>query len=94
MKISKIKVRDNNKFWNKPRIYFFIKETILENLQERHCRPYKEYRQLIPKIFKKLKIPINTKAKWSQKAGCHCGCSPGFILDLDNYGRDIFVDVK
>jgi hypothetical protein len=91
MKIVKIKVRDG-KIGSKSRLYFFVEETILENLQKRHCRPYSEYRQLIPKIFKKLKIPINTKAKWSQKAGCNCGCSPGFILD--HYGEDIFVDVR
>lgn len=91
MKIRKIKVRDGKED-RKSRIYFFVKETILENLINRRCRPNKEYRKLVPAVLKKANIPSTTKVKWSQKAGCSCGCSPGFILDY--LGKEIFVDLK
>lgn len=35
----------------------------------------------------------NPKATWSQKAGCQCSCSPGFITNLMGY-EDVFVDYK
>ena len=70
-------------------------QTLLENLivhiagmnveripVARNRRPFQLYREvLLPKVFKKLKLPPNIRASWSQKAGCSCGCSPGFILD-------------
>jgi hypothetical protein len=33
------------------------------------------------------------KANFSQKAGCLCGCSPGFIL-TGHTGQDIWIDLK
>lgn len=77
----------------KSRIYFFIKgENILENLFERHFRPHKEYRKLLPAVLAKAGITTNEHIRWSQKAGCSCPCSPGFILG-DVYGKTIYVDV-
>lgn len=38
------------------------------------------------------------QARWSQKAGCSCGCSPGFIVTVPeaiiDMRYDIFVDVE
>jgi hypothetical protein len=66
----------------KPKIYFFIEdETILENLENRCSRPYKEYKKLIPEALTRLNL-VNPgyKWKWDPKAGCSmCPCSPGFV---------------
>ncbi len=44
--------------------------------------PFRDYREhVLPAAFKMLGLPEGTKARWSQKAGCGCGCSPGFIVD-------------
>lgn len=72
---------DRRSFNSKPRLYINVKgENIMENLLFRSNRPSKLYKSLLPEIFERLGISPNTKAVWSQKAGCSCGCSPGFIL--------------
>lgn len=76
----------------KARIYIFHKgETILDNLVERHHRPYDVYKkEILPAI---LGLIGAQKASWSQDAGCSCGCSPGFIVE-DVRGLEVFVDVS
>ena len=75
----------------KTRVYFNIQdETILENLMNRKSRPIKLFRALLPEVYKKL--GVDSKARWSQYAGCSCPCSPGFILD-DVYGKTVYVTV-
>jgi len=77
-------------------LYFHIeKESILQNLSERHNRPYQEYRKVIPEILKQLNIDSEKVTyKWSQKAGCSCPCSPGFIVRGLDETSDIFVTIK
>lgn len=71
----------------KSRMYVWVEgENILENLENRHSRPTQVYRELLAPVFQMLGVE---KARWSQKAGCSCGCSPGFILD-----RKVFIDEK
>jgi hypothetical protein len=92
--VSKVKLGKKDKREAYTRIYFFHeKETILENLFfGRRNRPQKEYRKLLPEVFKRLdKEPM--EVKWSQQAGCSCGCSPGFIVK-GMKGVDVFVDLK
>ncbi len=56
-------------------------ETGVEQFIYRATRPVKLFRELLPEIFKKLGLPADTKARWSNKAGCSmCPCSPGFVL--------------
>ena len=80
-------------------MYFFIdKESIVENLVNRHNRPVKEFKKLLSEVFSKTQFESlwkdgHIKANWSQKCGCSCGCSPGFRL-TGLYGYNIFVDVK
>jgi hypothetical protein len=79
----------------KARMYFWPeKETILENLLNRHDRPHLEYKKLIKLALVEAGIELSqaksTKARWSQRAGCSCPCSPGFILS-ELYGRDFHV---
>jgi hypothetical protein len=84
--------------YKKGRLSIFEKsETLAENLMRRHNRPHKLYRQVIPEAVdllltqhkeecKEHDITKETFSKlhWSNKAGCSCGCSPGFIMPLAN----------
>lgn len=64
-------------------------ESLMENLMNRHSRPYKYYQErVLPAILEEVTIKypeykINPGAKgwgWRQKCGCgSCPCSPGFI---------------
>lgn len=80
----------------KTRVYVWpAKETILENLQNRRARPLAQWRkEVLPAVFEHLGLPSAlSKAKWSQSAGCACGCSPGFILE-EHWGQDVFVQLE
>lgn len=97
MEINKIEVRySSEKRSHKSRIYIFhSKESILENLVNRRSRPIDQYREIMPQILKKYQEETGympEKVRWSQKAGCSCGCSPGFIVDA-HYNREVFVTV-
>jgi len=101
MKIKSVEVRNDQDGWRKPRVYIFPPEYgVIENLENRRNRPYQEWKALIPEIIKRankkgeMGIPVNVKARWSQRAGCSCGCSPGFILDCEPEGKEIFVELK
>jgi hypothetical protein len=92
--VSKVKFGRKDKQEAYTRIYFFHeKETILEGFfYGRDNRPQKEYRKLLPEVFKRMdKEPM--EVKWSQNAGCSCGCSPGFIVK-GMRGVDVYVDLK
>jgi hypothetical protein len=82
----------------KTRIYIWPEgETLQENLNNRRSRPLGLYRESAFKALDNLKINRSKlSVKWSQKAGCGCGCSPGFIVDgwdptLD--GKDLHVTI-
>lgn len=56
--------------------------SVLEDLAGgRISNPVRAFRAVLPEILERLGIPTETKAAWSQTAGCGCGCSPGFVLD-------------
>lgn len=78
---------------SKPRVYVSPKgETVLENFAKRTERPITTYRHAAKQALKEL--GIEGQLRWSQKAGCSCGCSPGFVLSTDEDGRfDIFVEI-
>lgn len=76
--------RDNNK------AYVWVSgESVLDNLFNRHSRPYKFYQdEILPSILEQVskehpEFNIDTNAKnwgWRSKCGCSmCPCSPGFI---------------
>lgn len=77
--------------------FFHDGENVLEDLANRHSRPYKIYRTLFPKVQKLLGLKAPIKATWSQYAGCTCPCSPGFIItntqELGLYRKQIFVTI-
>jgi len=75
-----IKKRPRSPKSTKARIYFWpAKESIVDNLMNRRSRPYRQW-------LKEIVLPAvrglgyeGVDLRWSQKAGCRCGCSPGFI---------------
>lgn len=84
----------------KARVYFFVEdETVVDNMMKRRSRPYKEYRKMLPTVLSMAGCSnpeeVAESARWSQKAGCSCGCSPGFILNGRAVrNRDFYVSIK
>lgn len=96
MKIKKITKRDSRQA--EVRIYIWPKkETVMDNLVNRHSRPYKDWKPLAEEALAKVtNVAVKDnpyKIGWSQKAGCNCGCSPGFIVRGLREYYDIHVDV-
>lgn len=79
----------------KPRMYLHhLNETIADNLVGRRNRPIDIYQKFFPKIEAALGIELG-KTRWSQKAGCSCPCSPGFILEeLAGFPCDVHVSLN
>jgi hypothetical protein len=89
---------DVREFQKMTRVYFWPKgETILDQLFTRRHRPYEEWRKLLPEVFDQLELDYTGKSRWSQRAGCTCPCSPGFVLEhklmVDGMPIDIHVDL-
>lgn len=98
MDIKTIDIRANKSKSHLPvktRAYIFIEnEDIISNLTNRKQRPYTSYRkEIMPKVLEALKLPVDTKIKWSQYAGCtSCPCSPGFIIE-GSYSQEVYVKI-
>lgn len=77
--------------------YIFLpRENVLENLMNRRNRPTTLYKKILLQLVEKTNIKID-KPKWEQKAGCGCGCSPGFLFNVDNgktYSEEWYVTIK
>lgn len=73
-------------------IYFIINgPTVMQEINEKKGKYYNVFRkEVLPTVFKKAKLPLDTKVIWSDKAGCSCGCSPGFLI-TGQKGFDIYV---
>ena len=57
-------------------------ETLLDNLENRRNRPLKAFRRVAMEVLDNMGVDKSRlEIKWSQRAGCACGCSPGFIVD-------------
>lgn len=84
------------------KVYVFPEgESILQSLRNRFSRPQQAYREAVgPSLEKALRergfLPEGTpfKMAWSQKAGCACGCSPGFIVKGTTTGVDVYCHVE
>lgn len=74
----------------KMRIYLFPKnEGVWENFEKRWNRPVATWNKIALQVLDKYGF-TDCKISFSQKAGCTCGCSPGFIADVKN-GRELFI---
>lgn len=82
-------------YFHRARVYIWPEgENVVENMQNRRERPYNVYKtEVLPMLFRLLGIPSSTKLNWSQKAGCSCPCSPGFIDNNEVLAFDIHVMV-
>lgn len=69
-------------------------ESVWENLNNRRDRPHTYYRKAImPQVLAQLGLSPE-RVQWSQKAGCSCPCSPGFILKGVRLRGDVHVTIK
>ena len=77
-------------------IYVWPKgESVLENLESRHQRPYTVYKkEVLPDVLRQMGLQPFAKVRWSQKAGCPCGCSPAFIVVDAHIGADVHVTIE
>lgn len=50
--------------------------------------------QVVPEALRQagMEYALQHPVRWSRKAGCSCGCSPGFVLEGSN-GYEVHVDV-
>ncbi len=97
--VVKAEMRTSSGKPRKPRAYIFEQgESILDNLARRRCRPPVDiYRVALKRGLEQLgenNPGAASTAVWSQKAGCSCGCSPGFILDTTPSMNEYFIDIK
>jgi hypothetical protein len=78
---AKLQAKDRDDRRNaRPRVYVWAKdENVLDNLANRRNRPVALYREAAGKALSLAGVTY-TKLRWSQQAGCPCGCSPGFVL--------------
>lgn len=67
---------------NKPRIYvWLVGSNILEDLSERpELDSDNPYYGLMADIVAHTGIQGEIKSTWNKKAGCQCGCCPGFVI--------------
>lgn len=71
-------------------------------LTERHNHPYEAYKAepgMIESALVALGLdPATAKVRWSQKAGCSCGCSPAFIVhgpdSYKAYGKTCSITIE
>jgi hypothetical protein len=83
--------RQMTEFKQTTRVYVFPSYySVMENLSGRRERPWQEWKPIIEAELRDA--GYKGKVRWNQKAGCSCGCSPGFILD-DNLDREDPVNV-
>lgn len=77
------------------RVYVWLPETVLENLENRRNRDVKTLRAVALQGLQQHGFSVDlSDLRWSQKAGCGCGCSPGFVLGQRLFnGDEGYVDV-
>lgn len=85
---------ETRRYYSNSKVYVFESgESILDNLENRRSRPSKAYREFVLQAHPELE----GKIRWSQKAGCSCGCSPGFLVDhtvrVDGTPADIYITI-
>lgn len=96
-------VRDSIKNWRdlkehqreKATVHVSINnENMLDNFGNRASRPWKVWKPIVVAALNQAGVKFD-HLSWSRKAGCECGCSPGFILkdeDGGNYhGKTIWI---
>lgn len=68
-------------------------ETVWDKLKNGRQRPYTTFKkEIIPAVLKEMKLPIDTRVHWNQKAGSLDGQNPAFTVEKD-FGRDVTVTI-
>lgn len=100
MQVAVKRIAHTQKPWERgynkeARVYVHIEgESILENLQNRRSRPSTHYRKnILPGVLAAQGITPE-RVQWSQRAGCSCPCSPGFILKGVRIRSDLHVTIR
>ena len=98
VKMMPIRQEPRSRFRTKSRVYVWPKnESVIENFVNRRSRPLNLYRQALREGLSNAGVDLsNVDYRWSQKAGCSCGCSPGFIVDGYDpvlYGKDVHIEL-
>ena len=96
---SPIQQNPNARFATKSRVYVSpVGETVVENMRQRRSRPLNTYRDVLRQGLDQMGVDLSKiEYKWSQKAGCGCGCSPGFIIDgwdPNIAGKNVFIGIN
>jgi len=92
--VTAVKARREENPNRKLRVHLFCDAKWAEELTD------KDYRQVLrntlPDVFARfLWRPMPERLTWSRKAGCSCGCSPGFVGSRGCWdGYTIYADVK
>lgn len=95
VKVTGMKKKPAERPYAKARIYVFLKgESLLENFAKRAGLTEvdeKMERELMRRAARVVASYFNVPdhMNYSRKAGCGCGCSPGFILK-EHRGFDLF----
>lgn len=99
MQIAKITRRDHRdrrvRSRSKTRVFVHLKgESIRNDIVNRRTRPAKLWKPFAVRAAEAMGLKFESLS-WSQKAGCKCGCSPGFIVKGDHRsGFDVHVTLK
>jgi hypothetical protein len=75
-------------------VYVHVKdEGLFQNLINRTSRPHTAWKPLVEQALRDHGFDFQ-KLTWSQKAGCSCPCSPGFIVSTGQTGHDLWVTIE
>lgn len=68
-------------------------ENVLEDLVNRTSRPYTLWKNAVEEVLRSEGIEFKA-LRWSQKAGCSCPCSPGFIIQGGPRGLNVHITLS
>jgi hypothetical protein len=79
----------------KARVYVWASESfnVVEDLTNRRRRPHDAWRPVVEELLHRVGVEFD-KMRWNQRAGCSCGCSPGFILEGGPSKVEFFVHLN
>lgn len=87
LKVTKVSISSGDT--QRSRVYVDIKgEGIWESFAARTSRPYNLWRPLVKAALEREGW-TGVQLSWSQRAGCPCPCSPGFIVTAGGKPRKV-----
>lgn len=79
-------------FTRKARVYVSSDQpfSVIEDLQNRFRRPFDMWKPGTTEALQRAGVDFD-KLRWDQRAGCSCGCSPGFVIEGGPVGVEFWV---